>query len=93
MKKFSEVQPINKKTLAKVPDDEPGVCRIIDRRGKILLIGKVLGGGLSKYIENHQGRPRIGTHFQYMMTSSKKDAERLMDQEIINTPMYHMERK
>ena len=85
MKKFSEVQPINKKTLSKVPDDSEGVYRIIDKHGEILMIGKSSEGQLSTDIKNHQGRPRVGTHFQYITTSSEKETDELEYYEIANT--------
>ena len=85
MKKFSEVQPINKKTLAKVPDDTRAVYRIIDKHGEILMIGRSMEGELSTDIKNHQGRPRVGTHFQYKATSSKKETDELEYYEIANT--------
>ena len=83
MKKFSNTQRITKQNLDRVPDNEPGVYRIKDQSGDILYIGKAKGGRLPERIEEHQGRFKQGTQFQYRTTRNKDAADVLERQEII----------
>lgn len=82
MKRFSPTQPINKKNIAKVPKNKPGVYRIKDRQGDILYIGKAKGGRLNDRIWEHRGRFQNGTTFQYCTTGNKEAAENLERKEI-----------
>ena len=82
-KQFSKIRRITKENLAKVPDNKPGVYRIINAQGDILYIGKAKGGRLGERIEEHQGRFRQGTQFQYRTTRNKDAADSLERKEII----------
>ena len=82
MEKFSPTRTINKKNIEKVPDNQPGVYRIIDQKGDILYIGKAKARRLDDRIWEHRGRFQKGTQFQYRTTKTKQQADNLERSEI-----------
>lgn len=81
--RFSNTQRITRENLARVPGNKPGVYRIKNAQGDILYVGKAKGGRLNDRIGEHKGRFQTGTQFQYRITSSKDDAEKLEHEEIM----------
>lgn len=86
MKRFSPAKRITKRNLEHVPDDLPGVYRIIDRDSKLVYIDKAWGGrwsvGLRLEIWLHRGGARKGYQFQYRTTDTDAEANALWRAEL-----------
>lgn len=80
--RFSNKKPLSKKNIDAIPKGKPGAYRITDKSGKALYIGSAKGGRLNDRIAEHRGKFQGGTHFQYIIVSSKDAAEKLEKEEI-----------
>jgi len=80
--KFSKTLPINLESLQRVPNDKPGLYRIINKKKQIILFGMVKGGQIHEEILNHRGSNNEGIFFQYKIASSNKEAEKMQEKEL-----------
>ena len=81
-KRFTNTKEITKANLKNIPSGKPGVFRIKDGSGEIWHIGMTNRDHLINYIEDHSRGLGRKTYFQYLITRTEKEAERLRKSEI-----------
>ena len=93
-KRFTNSQSITKKYIEKVPKNKPGIYRIKNSQNETLYIGMAKGGRLNERIEEHKGKFKGATRFQYKLAPSKEAAERMERKEIKNwKPVFNKDHK
>lgn len=77
-KKFTKKENFNKTNLEKVPE-QSGVYKIANNTGKVQYIGMAGAGRLQERLQEHLNEKDIkgATQFQFIKTSSQREAESL----------------
>lgn len=80
--KFSKKIPLTLENIEKIPNNKPGIYRILNKKEDIILFWKIKNGGMKEDIWNHKGTNNEGVFFQYKIALNNKEADKMQQEEL-----------